>query len=69
MKYKDLDIVAERKCGRTCQTLEENIAIIHTTIEKLLCAIKYIASFNSFSQLLLFSKAQRYQENCLVLHS
>lgn len=49
--------------------LEENTAMINTTIERLLYAIKYIASFNSFSQLiLLISKAQRCQENCLVFH-
>lgn len=70
LKYKDIDIVAEREHGRICQMLEEeeNAAIINTSIERLLYAIKYITSFNSVSQLLLYSKAQRYQENCLALH-
>lgn len=69
LKYKDIDIVAEREHGRICQMLEENAAIINTRIERLLYAIKYITSFSSFSHLLLFNKAQRYQENCLALCS
>lgn len=46
--------------------LEENAAITNASIERLLCAIKYITSFNSFPQLLLFSKLKGIKK--IALH-